>query len=284
MAGTLLTWQARGFPQFSPVIHPSAIIHPEAKLSPDVQVGPFVVIDGGVTLGPGCVLEPHVYLTGATIIGANNRFFAGCVIGGAPQDLKYKDEITGVRIGDGNVFREHATVHRSAVVGKETVIGSHNFLMAHSHVGHNSQLGDHNILANGVLLGGHVIISNRAFLGGNAVVHQFTRLGSLSMMQGLSAISKDLPPFTVAQGRNAVCGLNTVGLRRAGVESGERLELRRLYQAIYRSGLGLRQAAREAREKFTSPCAQQFLSFVEESARGICSERGRRSQESAAEE
>ena len=282
--GTLLTWQAQALPQFNPVIHPSAIIHPGAKLSPDVQVGPFVVIDGDVTLGPGCVLEPHVYLTGSTVIGANNRFFAGCVIGGAPQDLRYKDEITGVRIGDGNVFREHVTVHRSSVVGKETVVGSHNFLMANSHVGHNSQLGDHNILANGVLLGGHVAISDRVFLGGNAVVHQFTRLGSLSMMQGLSAISKDLPPFTVARGRNAVCGLNTVGMRRAGIGSAERLELRKLYQAIFRSGLGLRKAAQEAREKFTSPSARLFLTFMEESARGICAERGRRSSESDAEE
>jgi len=175
-------------------------------------------------------------------------------------------------------------VHRSAVVGKETVVGSHNFLMANSHMGHNSQLGDHNILANGVLLGGHVSISDRAFLGGNAVVHQFTRLGSLSMMQGLSAISKDLPPFTIARGRNRVCGLNTVGLRRAGIGSAERLELRKLYQAIFRSRLGLRKAAQEAREIFTSPSALLFLTFVEESTRGICAERGRRSSESAAEE
>jgi UDP-N-acetylglucosamine acyltransferase len=246
-------------------------------------VGPFVVIDADVTVGPGCVLEPHVYLTGSTIIGANNRFFAGCVIGGAPQDLKYNSEPTGVRIGDGNVFREHVTVHRSAVMGKETVLGSHNFLMANSHVGHNSRLGDHNILANGVLLGGYVTISDRVFLGGNAVVHQFTRLGTLSMMQGLSAISKDLPPFTIARGMNGICGLNTVGLRRAGIESAERLELRRLYQAIFRSGLGLRQAAKIARDSFSGPRAQLFLTFMEESTRGVCADRGRRPRGSASE-
>jgi UDP-N-acetylglucosamine acyltransferase len=265
------------------VIHPSAIIYPGAKLHPDVRVGPFVVIDANVTLGPGCVLEPHVYLTGSTTIGANNRFFAGCVIGGAPQDLKYKGEPTGVRIGEGNVFREHVTVHRSAVEGKETVLGSHNFLMANSHVGHNSQLGDHNILANGVLLGGYVVIGDRVFLGGNAVVHQFTRLGTLSMMQGISGISKDLPPFTIARGINEICGLNTVGLRRAGIGSTERLELRQLYQAIFRSGLGLRKAAQEARGKFSSPSALLFLAFIDESTRGVCSDPGRRSPVPAAE-
>jgi UDP-N-acetylglucosamine acyltransferase len=169
------------------------------------------------------------------------------------------------------------TVHRSAVVGKETVIGSHNFLMANSHVGHNSRLGDHNILANGVLLGGYVDIADRVFLGGNAVVHQFTRLGALSLMQGLSAISKDLAPFTVARGRNGICGLNTVGLRRAGIGSAERLELRRLYQTIFRSGLGLRQAAKAARDNFSGPSALLFLAFIEESTRGICSDPGRRS-------
>lgn len=276
-----MAWQAQGLPQFSPVIHPSAIIHPDAKLSPDVQVGPFAVIDGGVTLGPGSVLEPHVYLTGSTIIGANNRFHAGCVIGGAPQDLKYRGEPTGLRIGDGNVFREHVTVHRSAQPGKETVVGSNNFLMANSHVGHNCRLGDGNILANCVALAGHVSLADRVFISGNAVVHQFTRLGTLSMMQGLTGISKDLPPFTVARGINEVCGLNTVGLRRAGIGSAERLELRQLYHAFFRSGLGLRKAIQAAREKFTGPSALLFLAFVEESTRGLCADPGRRSAEAA---
>jgi len=270
-------------PQFNQVIHPSAVIHPGAKLHPDIQVGPHVVIDVDVTVGAGCVLEPHVYLTGVTTIGANNRFFAGCVIGGAPQDLKYNGEPTGVRIGDGNVFREHVTVHRSAVMGKETVLGSHNFLMANSHVGHNSRLGDHNILANGVLLGGHVVIADRVFLGGNAVVHQFTRLGTLSMMQGITGISKDLPPFTIARGINELCGLNTVGLRRAGIGSAERLELRQVYQAIFRSRLRLKEAIQAAREEFCSPSALLLLAFIEETTRGICSDRRRRTAEPAPE-
>src|SRR3954451_3434545 len=119
------------------MIHSTAIIHPEAKLDPTVEVGPYAVIDGQVTVGAKCIIGPHVHLTGVTVIGAANHFHTGCVIGDAPQDLKYKGEPTRVRIGDQNVFREHVTVHRSNKLEEDTVIGSHNFLMAHSHVGHN---------------------------------------------------------------------------------------------------------------------------------------------------
>ena len=202
------------------MIHPTAIIHPKAKLDSTVRVGPYAIIDEGVEIGPDCVIGPQVYLTGLTTIGAHNRFYAGCVIGEAPQDLKYNGEPTRLRIGDSNVFREHVTVHRSNKAAEDTVIGSHNFLMANSHVAHNCRLGDQVILANGVLLAGHVTLDDRAFISGNCVVHQFVRVGTLALMQGGSAISKDLPPYTVARGDNGICGLNTVGLRRAGLTTG----------------------------------------------------------------
>jgi UDP-N-acetylglucosamine acyltransferase len=258
------------------VIHPTAIIDSSARIHPSVQVGPYAVIDGHVTLGEGCVVGPHVYITGHTTIGARNRFFAGCVIGEAPQDLKYKGEPTEVRIGDHNVFRESTTVHRSAATGKATILGSHNYLMACSHVGHNCQLGDHNILANGVLLGGYAILADRIFLSGNALVHQFARIGTLAMMQGMAAISKDLPPFTVARGINAVCGLNTVGLRRAGINPAQRLELRQVYHAVFRSGAGLRKSVQAARESFSGEHTLMFLDFIDASTRGVCSDPGRR--------
>ena len=149
-------------------------------------------------------------------IGAGNRFYAGCVIGEAPQDVKYKDEPTRLHIGDNNLFREGVTVHRSAKAGEATVIGSHNFLMVNSHVAHKCCLGNHVILANGALLGGHVEVADRVFISGNCLVHQFIRVGTLALMQGGSAISKDLPPFTIARGDNRLCGLNIIGLRRAG--------------------------------------------------------------------
>src|SRR5712675_2123715 len=134
------------------MIHPTAIIHPKAKLDATVRVGPFAVIDEAVELGANCVVGPHVYLTGETKIGANNSFHAGCVIGDAPQDLKYKGEPTRLRIGDNNVFREQATVHRSTTSDGETIIGSNNFFMANSHIAHNCLVGDHVIFANGALL------------------------------------------------------------------------------------------------------------------------------------
>ena len=254
------------------MIHPTAIVHPKAKLDPTTQVGPYAVIDEGVEVGPHCVVGPYVYLTGLTLIGSHNQFHAGCVIGEAPQDLKYTDAPTRLRIGSYNVFREHVTVHRSNKVEEETVIGSYNFLMAHSHIGHNVRLGDQVILANGALLAGHVVVGDRAFISGNCLVHQFVRVGALALMQGGSAISKDLPPYTVARGDNHICGLNIIGLRRAGFTAETRLELKRLYLALFRSSQNLRAALEAARKQFTSDQAKLLLDFVANSKRGVCAD------------
>jgi UDP-N-acetylglucosamine acyltransferase len=262
------------------MIHPTAIVHPQAKLDATVNVGPYAVIDADVELGAHCVVGPHVYLTGVTKIGTHNIFHAGCVIGDAPQDLKYHGEPTCVRIGDHNVFREHVTVHGATTADGETVVGSHNFLMANAHVGHNSRLGDHVIIANGALLGGHVTVQDRAFISGNCLVHQFTRVGTLSIMQGGSAISKDLPPFTIARGDNGICGLNAVGLRRAGFTAEQRLELRKLYHVLFRSRKNLRAVIAEAQKKFHSPAAKVLLEFVAAAKRGLCSDTGRVNNES----
>jgi UDP-N-acetylglucosamine acyltransferase len=257
------------------MIHPTAIIHSQAKLDGTVNVAPHAVIDAGVELGAHCAVGPHVYLTGITRIGSHNTFHAGCVIGDAPQDLKYRDEPTRVSIGDHNVFREHVTVHRATTADGETVIGSHNYLMANAHAGHNSHLGDYIIIANGALLGGHVIVQDRAFISGNCLVHQFTRVGTLSIMQGGSAISKDLPPFTIARGDNGICGLNAVGLRRAGFTVEQRLELKKLYHSLFRSRKHLRTAIAEAQKNFSSPAANVLLEFVAGAKRGLCSDTSR---------
>jgi len=260
------------------MIHPTAVISPKARLAASVKVGPYTVIDDGVELGDGCVVGPHVYLTGLVTAGVNNHFHAGCVIGDAPQDLKYDGTPTRVRIGDHNVFREHVTVHRSATPEGETVIGSNNFLMANVHVGHNSRMHDHVIMANGALLAGHVEIFDRAFLSGNVAVHQFVRVGTLAMMQGLSGVTQDLPPFTVAKGFNYMCGLNTVGLRRAGVGAAERLELKKLYRLLFRSGKNLRTAVAEAQGLFQTEVARTLLEFVNASRRGVVADFGATSQ------
>ncbi len=256
------------------MVHPTAVIHPDAKVHATVQIGPYSVVDGGVELGAGCTLGPHVYLTGVTHIGANNQFHAGCVIGDAPQDLKYAGAPTGVRIGDGNVFREHVTVHRSNKLGEDTVIGSNCLLMAHCHVGHNSNVGNQVIIVNGALLAGHVTVEDRAFISGNCLLHQFVRVGTLALMQGRAGIGKDLPPYCIAHGVNGMCGLNVVGMRRAGLSPAERLELKRLYRFLFREGRLLRQALAEAQPLFSSDSAKSMLSFAAASKRGLCAHTG----------
>ena len=146
--------------------------------------------------------------------------------------------------------------------------------MANAHVAHNCRLGDQVILANGVLLGGHVTLDDGVFLSGNCLVHQFVRVGTLAMMQGGSAISMDLPPYTMAQGGNGMCGLNTIGLRRAGLTPAERLELKQLYHALFRSGLNLRAAVASAQEKFSGAPAKVMLDFLVASKRGVVSDMG----------
>jgi len=252
------------------MIHPTAIIHPAAQLDPTVQVGPYAVIDAHVVVGADCWIGPHVHLTGHTTIGTRNQFHAGCVVGDAPQDLKYAGQPTKLQIGDRNRFREHVTVHRSNSLSEDTVIGSDNFLMAHSHVGHNSRLGNSIILANGALLGGHVSVADRAFISGNCLIHQFVRVGMLALMQGGAAISKDLPPFTIAYGDNLICGLNTVGLRPAGVSGEQRTELKRLYHALFREGENIATPLASAQKNFPGEYAQILLQFIASSQRGVC--------------
>lgn len=256
------------------MIHPTAVIHAHAKLDPSVQVGPHAVIDQGVELGPNCVVGPGAYLTGATRAGAGNIFHASCVIGGPPQDLKYKGAPSRVIIGDRNVFREHVTVNRATTLESDTVIGSDNLLMASAHVGHNCVIGSHVIIVNGALLGGHVTVADRALISGTCLVHQFCRVGMLAIMQGGSAISKDLAPYTIARGDNGICGLNVIGLRRAGYTSEQRLELRKLYHLLFRSGRNVSEALAQAQKDFTSPTARVMLDFIATTKRGVCTTRG----------
>jgi UDP-N-acetylglucosamine acyltransferase len=265
------------------MIHPTAIISPKAHVDPTTSVGPYVVIEEGVVLGPHCEVGPHVYLAGKTLIGAYNKFHPGCVVGHAPQDLKYKGEVTGLRIGDNNSIREFATIHRATDPSEDTVIGSNNLLMAHCHVAHNCVLGNHVIIVNGALLGGHVVVSDRAIVSGNCLVHQFVRVGTLAMMQGGSAISKDLPPFTVARGDNGIAGLNIIGLRRAGFTSEQRLELKKLYHFLFRSGQKMSSALEAARKQFLNEMSKALIDFVATTKRGICRDTGSIDSEEEAE-
>ena len=258
------------------MIHPTAIIHPKAQLDSSVRVGPYAIIDEDVQLGPGCIVGPRVYLTGKTEAGPDNRFFAGCVIGEAPQDLKYKGEPTGLSIGKGNTFREHVTVNRSCDVELKTTIGSNNLLMANCHVAHDCRISDSVIIANGAALGGHVTADDRAFVSANCLVHQFCRVGTMAIMRGGSAISQDLPPYTVVHRTNELCGLNIIGMRRAGLSSEERMEIKRLYRMLFRSKKNFSQAVAEASQHNWGPTATLMLDFVRTSKRGVCSDTSRR--------
>lgn len=252
------------------MIHPTAVIHRAAQIGKNVTVGPYVVVDEGVVVGDGCRIGPHVQLTGQTKIGSNNRFHAGAVIGDAPQDLKYNDEPTGLVIGDQNVFREHVTIHRSNKPEECTVIGNGCLFMAGAHVGHNSAVGNNVIMANGALLGGHVTVHNRAFVSGHCLVHQFVTIGTLSLMQGGAAVSKDVPPYCIAAGDNGISGLNSIGLRRSGMSIKERNELRRVYHKLFLRTERLEDALIGIGDELEFEASRLFVDFVRLSKRGVC--------------
>jgi len=267
---------------YNRMIHPLACVHPAARVHPGVEIGPFCVIDEHVTVGEGCRLDAGVRLCGHTVIGTGNVFHTGCVMGDAPQDLKYKGEPTRLVIGDNNVFREHTTIHRSSKEAEATIIGSNNLFMAGSHAGHNSLVGSYVVVANGALLGGHATVADRDFISGSCLLHQFVRVGTLAIMQGGSAVSRDLPPFTIATGDNRICGLNTIGLRRNGFSVEDRLELKRLYRLLFLSGLSPRAAIAKAGDDFRSPASRTMIEFVASSRRGVCVH-GRSSEPAAPE-
>jgi len=253
-----------------PRIHPTAVISPEAELYEDVQVGPYVVIEGQVRIGPGCILRPHVHLCGRLTMGRGNVVFTGAVLGEQPQHLKYNNEPTGLEIGDGNVFREHVTVHRGTSASGTTRIGSHNFFMANSHVAHDCEVGNHCIFANGAVIGGHCEIGDSVFLSGNCAVHQFCRVGRLAFLSGASATTKDMPPFVMQQRIDSVVGLNLVGMRRAGMQTSEIDAVRRAYHTIFREGHILPAAlAVVEREGGHIAAVAEMIAFIRQTKRGI---------------
>jgi UDP-N-acetylglucosamine acyltransferase len=253
-------------------IHPSAVVDPGAQIGSGVEIGPFSVIGPAAVIGEGTVLQSHVVIEGPVAIGTNNFIGHGAVIGGVPQDLSFSPERkTRIDIGNDNVIREYCTIHRGSPDDTATKIGNKNFLMAGAHVGHNCEIGNEVIIANNCLLAGHVIVHDHAFLGGGSTFHQFMRVGRLVMVQGLSAFGKDLPPFTMAAERNAVFGLNIVGLRRAGFTAKERDEIKEAFNLVYLSGLNISQALEKAGSTNLGPLAREFFDFVAAAKkRGLC--------------
>lgn len=222
------------------MIHPTAVISPEVELGVDVVIGPFAVIEEGCRIGDGCVIESHAHIRSHVKMGRNNRVHPTAVLGGLPQDLAFDAATpTLLEIGDDNVFREGVTISRATRMGRSTRVGSGNYFMNNTHVGHDSQLGDGNILASGATLGGHTQVGDRVFMGGGVMVHQFCRIGSFAILQGLAGINKDVLPFTMVGGRPGKhYRLNLVGMRRAGID-GDRLKLISTAFRLVRAGQSL---------------------------------------------
>lgn len=251
-------------------IHPTAVIDPAADLGKDVRVGPFVVIEGPVRVGPGCDIRAGAHLFGQLTLGEGNVVHSHAVLGDMPQHLKFNGAPTSVEIGDHNTFREGVTIHRAATPGGVTRIGHRNFFMANSHIAHDGVVGNHCVLANGAVVAGHAVLGNNVTLSGNSAVHQFCRVGRLALISGISGTSMDHPPFMIGQKINTICGVNVIGMRRAGISSVAIEAIRRAFHLIYRSANILPHSlAQLERELGHIDEVMELVEFIRASKRGI---------------
>ncbi len=241
-------------------IHPSAVIHAGAEIADDVTIGPFCVIGDDTQIGAGSRLEPNVVVEPGSRIGKNCHIWTGTIVGGPPQDHKYKDEKTYVILGDNNIVRECCTLHRAVGEGNATIIGSDNWFMAYCHVGHNCDIGDGNTISSYTGLSGHVTVESHVVLGGMVGIHQYSRVGKMAMIGGVSKVNQDIPPFMLADGVPArVVELNRVGLTRHGVPARIRSTLRQAYKLLYRSNLNRSEAIERIEEELESSEELQYL-------------------------
>ena len=253
-------------------IHPTAVVEPGAELDPSCEVGPLAVIGAKVRMGPGNVVGPHAVVSGRTTLGQGNRIFPHAVVGGVPQDLKYGGEDTTLEIGDRNTFREAVTINLGTVQGGgATRIGNGCLFMAYSHVGHDCVVGDGAIVANSVALAGHVVLEDHVHLSGLAAAHQFTRIGRLSFVSGLTGVVMDVAPYcTVVGARAELAGLNVVGLQRAGMTEEQVGRVKQAYKIVFRSNLGLAEAiAQLDSELGKHPEVAHLVAFLKGSQRGV---------------
>jgi len=263
-------------------IHPTAVVDPGATLGDNITVGPYAIIEADTTIGDGNRIDAFAQIKRYTTMGANNVIHSNALIGGEPQDIKFKDTETRVVLGDNNIIREFVTVHRGTPGGRgETRIGSHCMIMAYAHVAHDCVLSDHAILVNCVMLAGHVDVGVHAVVSGLCGVHQFTRIGDYAFIGGMSGVSQDVPPFCHATGvRGALRGLNLIGLRRSGMDREAIKALKQAYTTIFRSGMGRQEALAEAEEVLGHvPPVMKMIEFIRASERGVLCDIGMRNGE-----
>jgi UDP-N-acetylglucosamine acyltransferase len=253
------------------MIHATALVDAGAELGRDVEVGPYAVIGPKVTIGAGTRVAAHAVIDCNARIGAGVQIGVGTVVGGPPQDLKYKGEETWVEIGDQTVVREYSTINRGSTASGKTTIGARCFLMTYVHVAHDCHIGDDVIIANGVQMAGHVTIGDRANISGLTPIHQFCSIGTLAFVGGGSRVNQDVPPYVKAVGNPMqLYGLNSVGLQRAGFSPEVKLALKRAYRLLFNSDFTISQGIARARAELPAlPEIENFLKFVETSQRGV---------------
>jgi len=252
-------------------IHPTALVDPAAELGRDVAVGPFsiigpnVIVGNGSRLGPRVTLHRNVRLGEAVIIGD------GTILGGDPQDLKFRGEETWVEIGAETIIREYSTINRATAATFKTTVGARCFIMSYVHLAHDCHVGDDVVIANATQCAGHVTIHDRAVLSGLNAVHQFVTIGTYAFVGGGSRVNQDIPPYVKAVGNPMeLYGLNSIGLQRAGFPADTVAALKRAYRLFFNSDLNLSQAMERARSELpVVPEVERFLAFVESSERGV---------------
>ena len=217
------------------MIHNTAIVDKKSKISENVEIGPYCVVGPDVEIGKSSKLHSHVSIKGNTKIGQNNEIFPFVSIGTPPQDLKYKGEKNFIVIGDNNKLREYVNINPGTSQGGTiTKIGNNNLMMVYCHIAHDCNLGNNIVLANNVQVGGHVTIEDNAIVGGSCAIHQYSRIGNLSMVGGMTGVLSDVIPFGLSLGnRNNLVGLNLIGLRRAKILNEDIKILQKFYDIVF---------------------------------------------------
>jgi UDP-N-acetylglucosamine acyltransferase len=253
------------------MIATTAVIHPKAQIGDGCVIGPYCVIGENVVLGAGCRLHSHVVIDGYTTLGESNEIFPFASIGLKTQDLKWKGGITRTQIGSNNTFREYVTIHSATGDGEVTTVGSHNHILAYSHIAHNVTLGNHIIMSNVATLAGHITVEDRAVIGGLAAVHQFCRVGTMAIIGGCSKVVQDVPPYMMADGNPArTRTINKVGLERNGVGEEAQAALKHAYKILFREGLTIPNAlSRIEKELAPLPEVRHLVAFARGSERGL---------------
>ena len=252
-------------------IHSTAVVEEGARIAEGCHIGPYCIIGPNVTLGQGSTLHSHIVIDGHTELGEANTIYPFASIGLQSQDLKHSGGTTHTRIGNHNTFREYVTVHSATNDGDVTVIGSHNNLLAYTHVAHDCQLGDHIVMSNVATLAGHVTVEDRAIIGGIAAVHQFCRIGTMSISGGCSKVVQDIPPYMLADGNPAITrALNKEGLKRNDVSEESQVALKQAHRILFRENLTFTKGIDKTRaDVLASEEIKHLLTFIESSQRGI---------------